>query len=125
MSGPHDQFGAAGLVVLQVHGDQAFDHIALPLSDFGHIDRDGTRHRAEPRGVMRQIRDFRAPDLVLAGEAVDVGTGAADPSSLHDGGASTGSRHVPGQVLAALSTAKDKRFKPFRLSHGYLHALAD
>jgi hypothetical protein len=29
-------------------------------------------------------------------------------------------RHMPGQKHAAISTAKDKGFKPFRLSHRYL-----
>jgi hypothetical protein len=117
---PHDQFSAARLVVLQVHGDQALDHGALALADFGHVDRDGTRHRAEPRGVACQIGDFRTPDLVLAGEAVDVGAGSADPSALHHGRTLPGFRHVPGQVLAALSTAEDEGFEPFRLRHGYL-----
>src|SRR3984893_6821388 len=40
--------------------------------------------------------------------------GAADPSSFHDGGAVSGSRHVPGQVLAALSTAQDEDVDVFR-----------
>jgi hypothetical protein len=103
-----------------VHGDQAFNHVALALPDFGHIDCDGARHRAEPGGVMRQMRDFRTPDFVLAGEAVDVGAGAADPPALHHGRTSSGPRHVPGQVLATLPTAKDKGFVPFWLSHRHL-----
>jgi hypothetical protein len=34
-------------------------------------------------------------------------------------------RRAKGQVLAALGTAKDKRFKPFWLRHGELHVLTD
>jgi len=52
-------------------------------------------------------------DLILAGHAVDIGTGAADPSSLHDSGPSTRSRHVPRQELAACAAAKDQDFKSF------------
>ncbi len=78
--GSHDQFRAARVVLLQSHGDHAFDHVALALTDFGHVDRDGTRHRAEACGVMHQVGDFRAPDFVLAGEAVDVWAGAANPT---------------------------------------------
>jgi hypothetical protein len=56
-------------------------------------------------GMVDQIRDFRAPDLALARQAVDVGAGSADPLALYDGSTSPGLRHVPGQVLAAPSTA--------------------
>jgi hypothetical protein len=69
------------------------------------------------------VKNYRCSSRIIVGasKAAVVGTGAADPSSLYDGGASSGSRHVPSQVLATLSTAKDKRFKPFWLRHGYLH----
>jgi hypothetical protein len=116
----HDQFRAARLVLLQMYGDQAFDHVALALTDFGHVDRDGTRVRAEVCSVMHQVGDLRAPDLVLAGEAVDVRARAANPTALHHGGPSPRARHVPGQIHAAISTAKDKGFNPFWLRHGYL-----
>jgi hypothetical protein len=66
---------------------------------------------------MHQIGDLRAPNLVLAGKAVDIGAGAANPTA---GRTAPGSRHMPGQIRAAISTAKDKSFKPFRLSHSYL-----
>src|SRR5215510_10347174 len=65
--------------------------------------------------VAHQRRDLGAPDLVLAGQAIDVGTGATDPSALTDGGPSTRSRHLPGQEPAARSTAKDQDFKSIRL----------
>src|SRR5262249_34000556 len=65
--------------------------------------------------VAHQRCDLGAPDLVLAGQAIDVGTGATDPSALNDGGPSTPSRHLPGQEPAASSTAKDQVFKSIRL----------
>jgi len=87
MPRPHDQLGAAVLVVPQVRGNLAVDHVALALANLHHVDRHATGLRAELRGVPRHVRDARAPDLVLAGHAVDVRTGAADPVSLHDGSA--------------------------------------
>ena len=78
----HDQFRAARLVLLQNSGNLGFHHVALALTDFGHVGRDGTRLRTEACAVMHQVGDFRAPDFVLAGEAVDVGGGAADPPAL-------------------------------------------
>src|SRR5271166_1116063 len=74
---PHDQFGAACLVVLQMQSNLAIDHVLLALPNLSHVGRDRTGdHRAERCGVMRQMRDPCAPDLILAGQAGDVGTGA-------------------------------------------------
>ena len=56
-----------------MHGDETFDHVPLALADFGHVDRDGLRQCAEPRTMAHQIRDLRAPDLILAGQAIDIG----------------------------------------------------
>ena len=64
--GPHDQFGAARLVISQMRRDFAVDHVALASANLLHVSRDGAGHRAEPCCVMREIRDPRAPDLVLA-----------------------------------------------------------
>ncbi len=46
--------------------------------------------------------------------------GQEPPIQRHHGSTSPGSRHVPGQIHAAISTAKDKGFNPFRLRHGYV-----
>ena len=118
--GAHDQLGAARLVVLQVPGDLGLDHVALSLANGRHVDRDGPADRPEPRGVTDQVRDLRAPDLVLAGHAGDVGTGAPDPPALHDGGPPAGSRQVPRQELASRSAAKDQCVKPLWLRHAFL-----
>ena len=93
---PHDQLGATRLVALQVHLDEAFDHGTLALPNFGHIDRDGTRRHPELRGMMHQICDLSAPDLVLAGETVDVRAGAADSTALYKASTLPKLRHVPG-----------------------------
>src|SRR5271169_6213938 len=74
------------------------------------------RNPSSRRSLRRdaQVADFRAPDLVLAGEAVDVEAGAANPTALHHGSTPPGTLHVPGQIHAANSTAKDKGFNLFR-----------
>ncbi len=113
----HDQFGTARLVCLQVEGNLAVDHLALALAHPCHVGCHGTRHRAELRGVMRQMRDPCAPNLVLARQASDGGTRAADPAALHDGDTFPRSRKVPSQQLAPLSATKDQNFEPLCLRH--------
>src|SRR5882724_6785158 len=50
---PQDQFGSACLVVLQMRGNLAVDHVALALANRRHVDGNGTGHRAELRAVAR------------------------------------------------------------------------
>ena len=106
--------------MIQVHGDQAIDHVALALPHAPHVDRGRARDHPELRRVVNQVGDLRAPDFVLAGETVDVRAGAADPFAFHDGGPPPRSGQVPGQVLAALAAAQDEDFIPFRLGHALL-----
>jgi hypothetical protein len=58
--------------------------------------------------------DLGAADLILARQAGDIRTGAANPTAFDHGGSSPRLRHVPGDELAAESAAKDQGFKPFR-----------
>ena len=44
------------------------------------------RRRELMNEVQGKMRDVRAPYLVLAGQAVDVGTGAADPAAFDPSG---------------------------------------
>src|ERR1700756_4344816 len=65
---PHDQLATGCLVLVQMKANLALDHVAFALANLCHVSRDGTGdHCAELRGVLRQMRDPRAPDLVLAG----------------------------------------------------------
>src|SRR5262249_35282639 len=115
---PDDQLGAGHLVVLQMQIDLAVDHLALALADRRHVGRDGAGYHAEVRALARQMRDPRAPNLVLAGQAGDVGAGAADPPALDDGSPPPRLRHVPSQCLAALSAARVRRLYLLRSRHG-------
>src|SRR5262245_18425063 len=54
-----------------MRGNLCIDHLALALAHRGHVDGDGTRHGAELRGVAHQIRDLRAPNLILTRQAVN------------------------------------------------------
>src|SRR5262249_59923175 len=91
----HDQLGAGRLVIVQMRRDLAADHVALALNNARHIGRDGTGHHPELRTVTRQMRDLRAPNLVLAGQTGDVGAGAADPATFDDGGPPPPFRQMP------------------------------
>jgi hypothetical protein len=71
-----------------MRGNLVLNHGALALANRRHIDRDGTGHRAELRGVTHQMCDLCAPYLILAGQAGDVRAGAANPPPLDNGGAS-------------------------------------
>src|SRR5262249_55955245 len=116
----HDQFGATGSVFVQVHGDEPIDHVTFTLPHALHVDGSRAHHYAELRRVMNQVCDLGTPDLVLAGQTIDVWAGATDPSPFYDGGPVPGLGQVPGQVFATLTTAQDEGFIVFWLTHGYL-----
>jgi hypothetical protein len=82
---------------VQMQGNLAVDHVPLALANLRHVDRDGTGHRTELRGVTRQMRDPRAPNLIPAGQAGDVGAGAPDSPALDDGSPTPRSRHMSSQ----------------------------
>jgi len=96
----HDQLGAAGLVILEVHGNQADDHVALARQNSLHVGGDGTGHHSEPSRVVNQIGDLCAPNLVLAGKTVGVWARAADQFTLDNGGAMPRPGQVPSQEFA-------------------------
>src|SRR5262249_3350097 len=121
----HDQLGAAGPVLVEVHGDQALDHLALALPHAPHVGRRRPRHQPELRRVVNQVRDLCTPDLVLAGQAVDVRAGAADPFPLHHGRPAPRLRKVPRQVFPALPAAQDEVVAVFALRHANLPLRTD
>jgi hypothetical protein len=88
-----------------------------------HIDRPGTGHRPEGGRAADQVGDLRAPDLIFAREAIDVGARAADQQAFHDGRPMPGVGHVPRQIFARLAAAEHEDVKPFRLRHEALLAL--
>src|SRR5262249_35558224 len=88
-------------VILQMRRDFAVDHVALALANGSHVGGDVAGYDAEARAPAREMRDPGAPNFVFAGEAGDVGAGAADPLTLDHGGAPARLRHVPSQQPAA------------------------
>src|ERR1700678_1303242 len=116
-SATHDQLSTACLVDLQMLRHLALHHLAFALTNLRHIDGDRTAHCATLRAVTRDMHCSRAGDLVLGGHTSDVGTGAANPASLHNGGSSSRLRHVPGDELAPRTAAKDQDLILLRLNH--------
>ncbi len=116
----HDQLGAARLVLVEVHGDQPVDHVALARQHSVHVDGDGTDHHSKPIGVVNQIGDFCAPNLVLTGEAIGVRTGTANQFALNYRGAMSQLGHVPGQKFAAFATSEHEHLELLRLGHRQL-----
>ncbi len=104
-SASHDELGTAGLIGVEVEGDLAVDHVLLAAPNLRHVRHDCTRLGAKLSGVVGQMRDARAPDLVLAGQAGDGGTGATDPTAFNDRNALPRSGQMPGEQLATLSAA--------------------
>ena len=113
----HDQFGAAFVVVLHMRGDESFDHVPLALANLAHVDLDWAGHHAELSAVAREMGRLGAMDLILAGQACDVGAGAADPFALDNRDPAARSPVVPGRELAAASAAEDQNVIMFGLRH--------
>ncbi len=120
----HDQLGTRRLVVATMRVDLPLDHVAFAFDDNAHVNRDRAGHDAESCAMACEMRDLGAPDLVLARQAGDVGTGAADPATLDHGSPPSRFRHVPGQQLAALAAAQHQDVELFRLRHNFPQCVA-
>src|SRR5262245_31909571 len=84
----------------------------LRWADLRHVECNATGRCAELRGVMRKLRHLRTPRLVLAGQAGDVGTGAADQAPIHYSGPPPRARQMLRQQLASLPAAEDQSVEP-------------
>src|SRR5262245_599488 len=115
----HDELGTAGFIGAEVESDFAVDHVLFAPANACHVGRDWTGLCAELSGVAGEMCDPRAPDLVLAGQAGDGGTGAADPTALDDRNALPRSGQMPGEQLATLSAAQDQEIAMFWLGHEF------
>ena len=124
-AGAHDQLGPARLVIIEMHGDQAIDHLSLARQHLRHVDDGGTRHHPELVCMAHQIGDFGAPDLILAGQAVRVRAGTADQLALDNGGAMPRIGHIPSQVFASFTAAEDEHAIALRLGRHVCAASAE
>jgi hypothetical protein len=113
----HDQLGAGSLIRVEMQGDLAIDHLLLAQADLGHIGRHRSRDGAELGGVLGEMRDSCAPDLILARHTGDCGAGAADPSALDNRNPPPQAGQMPGKLLAALAAAKDEEVIVVRFRH--------
>ena len=67
---------------LEVKGDEVVDHVPLALKDLLHVDRYRAGGHAELAGAGYDPGDPGAPDFILAGKAIDVGAGTANPAAF-------------------------------------------
>jgi hypothetical protein len=116
----HDQFGAARPVTVEMHLDQAVDHLAFVRQHSPHVDGGSARHAPEAIRVVDQVGDLRTPNLVLAGQAVGIRTGTADQLALDDGCAVPRLGHVPSQKFSGLAAAEDEQVIVSGLRHRQL-----
>jgi hypothetical protein len=79
----HHEFSASVLIFLEMIGYQSFDHLAFPVPHRCHVAWGRIGVHTELIGVMKEVRNLCAPDLVLRGKAIDVRAGAADPPPLN------------------------------------------
>jgi hypothetical protein len=86
-----------------VHFNQAVHHFAFAVPNRRHIDRSRSGRTPEFAGMVDEIRNFGAPDLILAGETIDVRARSANPPPLNDRGLSARSRRMPGEDFPALA----------------------
>src|SRR5262249_39417483 len=70
----HDEFHTAGLIGVEMECNLAIDHVLLAAPNLRHVGRNGAGLCAELSGVAGEMRDARAPNFVLAGQASDGGT---------------------------------------------------
>jgi hypothetical protein len=100
-----------------MEGNLAFDHILLAPANLHHVRLDGASHRAELRGVLGQMRNSRAPELIFAGQTGDRGTRASDPSALYDGNLLPGVSQMPSEQLAPLAASEDHGIEALFFRH--------
>ena len=77
-------------------------------------------HDPELRGVVQQVGDFGAPDLVLAGQAVDVRAGPADLAALDDRHPAAGAARCQASKLAARPAARTRSSYGSGCRHGVI-----
>ena len=65
-------------------GNHALDHAALSRLHLLHVSGGGARHGAKATGVVNEVGNFCAPNLILAGQAVGVRTRTADQLAFND-----------------------------------------
>jgi hypothetical protein len=57
---------------------------------------------------MHEIRNFSAPDFVLAGKTIDVRAGPPDPPPLDNHSVLSGLCQMPGKIFSAFAASDDE-----------------
>jgi hypothetical protein len=91
-----------------MHGDQTSNHLAFSQSNRCHVRPGAGSDNPKFRCVMGEIRNFGAPDFVLAGETIDIRAGTPDPASFDDSRSLSGLSQMPSQIFPALAASDDE-----------------
>ena len=113
----HDQLRARLFIKFQVDLDVAFDHFAFAALDAGHIGGERAEIEAEFGGARGVGVHFGALNNVFAGQAGDVGAGAADKFAFYDCGTMAFAGEGPGDVLPCFPASDDEMFVVFDVGH--------
>ena len=97
-----------------MHRNQTFDHLALSLSNGCHIRGGGTDRDPKSASILNEMSDLCAPDFVLAGKAIHIGAGTADPAPFDHNRLLSGLCQMPGKVFSALAAPDDDVLILFR-----------
>jgi len=100
-----DEVQVVGRKPRLVDRDQAVDHVALALSNRGHVHGPGAKAQSEFRCMANEVHNLRVVNLILAGQAGNVGTGTTDQSLLDHGDALSRSRQLPSNILSGFAAA--------------------
>src|SRR5216684_9040080 len=77
------------------------------FSNRRHVRCGAAKGNSESGCVMHEIRNFSAPDFVLAGKTIDIRAGTPDPPSLDDHRLLSGLCQMPGKVFSAFTAPDD------------------
>src|SRR5262249_36579455 len=97
--------------------DLLVDHLALARSHAFHVDARPLRAYAVRGSVHREVRNLRAADDVLARQARDVRTRAADQTSFDDDDRASLPPQLPGDPLAGLAATENNVLYAVAFAH--------
>jgi hypothetical protein len=88
--------------------DETLDHSALSISDRSHVDTEPIDTNSKFLAAPDVVRELRGMDDVLARQARDVWTGAADILPLYNRHTPSATTECPGKELSSGSAAKNE-----------------
>src|SRR5713101_2539691 len=110
-SGSENKIRSRVPVIFQIHLVQACDHLALAVTDAGHIDREAIASHAKLLASARVGCDLRTVDDVFAWQARDVRARTANVFAVDHGDALALSSERPGSDGRARASTENHQIK--------------